>query len=315
MLDLIIFIKSDGANANHKDLTATINSLEKNIGSADYKYFFVVNTKQERTVSHLMRKGFLPKERVLKVKKSTASWAYEYNMFFDECKKMTRYILVSHDDLVLKTKGLYDITMNLIKGQKDIGWMTFTCDHYYRNLGKPWGVSARMGFAKDRSKWPYIYECHNFGRRHEGKSEKNLHLLDMPESGKLVKIHSTYSCFNMVSVESMKKIGPCEDWTPYTMLIDEDWGLETLKKNLWNIWIPDVYYNHPLDTSRNHVNRHQKAAHLKFTKKWGFNHTGGSPSRAQIKELREEYKDTLFCWSADYNTYDWQYLEQQGETE
>lgn len=312
MLDLIIFIKSDGENANPTDLTKTVKSMEANVGSSNYKYYFVLNNRQEKTIMNMISSGMLNKERVLHIRKSTASWAHEYNLFFDSYKDKTKYILVSHDDLVVKTKGFIDVAMKAVEGKEsEIGWITFTCDHYYRNLGKPWGVSARMGFAKDRLKWPYIYECHRFNRSHEGQSEKHLHLLDMPESGKLVKIHATYSCFNLVSAESMKKIGPCEDWTPYTMLIDEDWGLETLKKNLWNIWVPDVYYNHPLNATRTHKNRYEKEAHAKFTRKWGFDHAADSPSNAQLKELRKEYEGTLFCWSADYNTYNWQYLEKK----
>jgi hypothetical protein len=311
VLDLIIFIKSDGENANPKDLTKTVNSLETNVGAPSYKYYFVLNAQQEKTILNMVKSGLLDKEKILKIRKSTASWAYEYNLFFDSYKSMARYILISHDDLVLKTKDLFNITIKLIEGVENIGWMTFTCDHYYRNLGKPWGVSARMGFAKDRKKWPYIYECHKFDRSYEGKSQQHLCLLDMPESGRLVKIHATYSCFNMVSTKSMEKIGPCEDWTPYTMLIDEDWGLETLKKNLWNVWIPDVYYIHPLNATNTHKNRHQKQAHSKFTKKWGFDHASDVPSRAQLEELKKEYENTLFCWSADYNTFDWQYLEKE----
>ena len=309
MLDLIIFIKSDGENANPRDFTKTVTSLEKNIGIANYRYYFVLNARQEKVAIGLLKKGVLTDEKILKIKKSVASWAYEYNLFFSSYGNETNYILVSHDDLVLKTSGLYNIAISLIKDKVSrVGWMTFTCDHYYRNLGKPWGVSARMGFAKDRHKWPYIYECHKFDRSHEGQSGKHLHLLDMPQSNKLVKIHAAYSCFNMISSKSMAQIGLCEDWSPYTILIDEDWGLTALKNNLYNIWIPDVYYNHPLNASTSHKNRYEKQAHAKFIKKWGFDEGTSEPSIEKLEELRKEHKDNLLTWSSNYNTYDWQYL-------
>lgn len=309
MLDVIVFIKSDGDNANPKHLTATVTSIEKTIGSVDYKYYFVLNSCQEKTVLDMIKSGLLDKGKILKIKNSVASWAYEYNLFFSSYRNETKYILVSHDDLVVKTEGFFDHYLELTKNKEDkIGWTTFTCDHYYQNLGKPWGVSARMGFAKDRKKWPYIYECHKFDASHLGKTKENLHLLDMPEPNKLVKVHAPWSVFNIISVSSMTKVGPCEDWTPYTMLIDEDWGLEALKNNLWNIWISDVFYTHPLNSSRSHVNRFEKEAHAKFTKKWGFDHGGNSPSAEQIRELKPDYQDTLFFWSLNYNTYDWQYL-------
>ncbi len=306
MLDLIIFINSDGPNANPNFLKTTLSSIENTIGNVNYKYYFVFNAGQEKAVLNMVKGNLFKKEKILKIKRSAGSWAAEYNLFFDSCKDLTRYIVVAHDDLVIKTKNFFNTSMNLIKGKEDkIGWITFTCDHYYRNLGKPWSVSARIGFAKDKRKWPYAFECHKFTKAHMKQSQKYLHLLDMPQSGRLVKIHAPYSCFNMVSVESMKTIGPCEDWTLYTMLIDEDWGLSALKKNLQNIWIPDICYNHPI---KEHAHRFLKEGHVGFIKKWGFDHSGNSPSPGKIEELKKEYKDTLIPWSAYYNSYEWQYL-------
>jgi len=308
MLDLIIFIVSDGPHATPDVLTKTVSSIENTIGSVNYKYYFVLSSQQEKVILDMIKVGLLGKEKILKIKKSAGSWACEYNRFFDSCKKLTKYILYSHDDIAIRTSDFFNTTMKLIEGkEKDIGWITFTGDFHYRELGRPWGVTARMGFAKDRHKWPYIYECHNFNKSHERKSKENLYLLDMPESGKLVKIHAPYMHLNIVSFESMEIIGPCEEWTLYPHLNDEDWGLEALRKNLWNIWIPDIYYTHPTNYhERKGGHRWTKEAHAAFTKKWGFTH--GKESEEQIKELRVKYKDTLIPWSSYYNTYDWQYL-------
>jgi hypothetical protein len=310
MLDLIIYINSDGPNATYDALSKTLMSIENTIGSANYKYYFSLSARQEQAILEMMKNGVISRRQILDIKRSNSSWANEFNKFFNSCKNLTKYILTSHDDLVIKTNDFFNLSMNLIKGkEKDIGWITFTCDHYYRNLGKPWGVSVRMGFAKDRSKWPYIYECHKFNSSHEGKSQKFLHLLDMPKFGKLVKAHAPYSHLNLISSKSMKIIGPCEDWTKYTMLVDEDWGLTSLKNNLWTIWIPDVYYDHPTNFfERKGGHRFVEAAHTKFKKKWGFEHSEIKPSRGEIEELKVEYKDTLLPWSSYYNTYDWQYL-------
>jgi len=308
MLDLIIFMVSAGPNANPNILIKTISSIENTIGSINYKYYFVLSPEQEKTVLNMVKDKLLSNDKIITIKDSVGSWASQYNSFFDSCKKLTKYILYTHDDLEIRTQDFFNKTINLINGKEnEIGWITFTGDFYYRELGKPWAVSARMGFAKDRNKWPYIYECHKFNSSHEGKSKENLHLLDMPESGKLVKIHAAYPHFNIISVKSMEIIGPCEDWTLYTHLTDEDWGLESLKNNLWNIWVPDIYYTHPTNYSeRVGGHRWTKEAHAGFTKKWGFVH--GSESDEQIAEIRIEYKDTLIPWSSYYNTYDWEYL-------
>jgi len=304
MLDLIIYIKSDGANATPDSLEKTISSIEETIGNVNYKYYFVLNKTQKQAVLEFVKSGLLTQEKILTTKASVASWALEFNIFFNTHKDSTKYILTSHDDLIIRTKDFFNLSMDLVKGkEKEIGWITFTCDTYYRDFDRPWGVSARMGFAKDRHKWPFIYECHNFNASHNGKAKENLHLLDMPDSGRLVKIHAPYSVLNLVSTDSMKIIGPCEDWTAYTMLIDEDWGLEALKNNLWNIWIPDIYYTHPL---KEHPNRWMKEGHAGFTKKWGFCH--GKESEKDIEMIRRKYKDTLIPWSSYHNTYDWQYL-------
>lgn len=306
MLDIIIYIKSDGENATPDSLTKTVSSIEATIGSVNYKYYFVLNKTQEATIMGLIASGIIDKDKIVKIKRSKASWASEYNLFFDECKDLTKYILTSHDDLIIRTKDFFNISVSMMKGkEKDIGWATFTCDTYYRDFGRPWGVSARYGFAKDRHKWPFIYECHKFDASYNGRAKENLHLLDMPGPGKLVKIHSPYSVLNLVSVEAMKKIGYCEDWTLYTIMIDEDWGLEALRNNLCNVWITDIYYTHPL---KEHPNRWEKEGHEGFVKKWGFDHSGDRPTPEEIEEIKQEYKDTLIPWSAYYNTYDWQYL-------
>jgi len=310
MLDLIIFIVSDGPHATPDILTKTVSSIESTIGLVEYKYYLVLSAQQEKVILKMIKTGTLNKEKILKIKKSIGSWAHEYNQFFDSCKKLTKYILYSHDDLIIRTKDFFNTTMRLIAGkEKEIGWITFTGDFYYRILGRPWAVSARPGFHTDKDKWPYLFECHRFNDSHRGKSKENLHLLDMPKSGKLVKIHAPYMHFNIVSVESMEIIGPCEEWTLYPHLNDEDWGLEALKKNLWNIWIPDVYYTHPINFhKRKGGNRWTEEAHAGFIKKWGFDEGTNNPTAVQIEEIKAEHKNNLIPWSLNYNTYDWQYL-------
>ena len=127
------------------------------------------------------------------------------------------------------------------------------------------------------------------------------------------KIHGPMSAVMLVPMESMKKIGPCEDWTRYTMLIDEDWSLSALKNNLWNVWDPNVYHLHPNRRSlRKSNNKWEKEAHAGFQQKWGFD--VGDPKvynqccSIPIDEMRQMYADTNIPWSSYRNSFDWEFI-------
>tara|TARA_R110000744_G_scaffold33972_8_gene79497 strand:- start:1558 stop:1929 length:372 start_codon:yes stop_codon:yes gene_type:complete len=122
------------------------------------------------------------------------------------------------------------------------------------------------------------------------------------------------SAIMMTRMTSLEKIGLCEDWTRYTMLIDEDWSLSALKNNLWNVWVPDVFHSHP---NRRHLrisnNKWESEAHAGLLKKWGFD-TGGAYAQGvsiPINELREQYAGTNVSWSSYRNSYDWEYLDNE----
>lgn len=310
MLDLIIFIKSDGANSLEGGFIETIRSIESTTSDVNYKYYFVLNDNRMKTVSKITKTGLLSEDKILNIKRSTDSWAYEYNLFLDSCRDLTKYILVSHDDIKIRSDDWFNMTMKLIKGKEDkIGWITPTSDFYYHLKGIAIGQSGRCGFAPDRNKFPYVFECHNFDSSNRNKVRSNSHLLDFPKWNKLVKIHATMSSFIMISSPAMKKIGYCEDWAPYTVFVDEDFGLEARRHNLSNIWIANIFYTHPNNyDERRASTRWEKEAHDGFSKKWGFTTVKGEPSDEKIKEIQEEYKNTLIPWSSHYNTYDWQYL-------
>ena len=136
--------------------------------------------------------------------------------------------------------------------------------------------------------------------------KEKLHLPKKP-----VKIHGPYSVFNLIKMHNMKKIGFCEDWNPYTMLIDEDWALESLKNNLINIWIPNVFYLHPLRwKERKSPDRFKKQAQKGFFNKWGFNGGTAHITDNEIEYICERYADTNVPWSRNRLSYDWEYIEE-----
>lgn len=308
MLDLIIFIVSDGIRANKDIFIQTINSIEKTVGDIKYQYYFVLNTDQEDVLKKHISSGNIDTNKILHVTKSFGSWAYHFNNFFTKYGDIANYILISHDDLEIRTKDFFKITLDIVaEKENDVGWITYTSDFYYTELEKPWSVSVRPGFFKDRCNFPRMFECHKFNKSHDGLFSVHSDLLDMPKENKLIKSHAPYSDIALIKSSNLKKIGLCVDWTLYTMLIDEDWGLEALRNNLWNVWISNIYYTHPTNYKiRTKGHRYIKEAHDAFLKKWSFPH--GSEMLKYIEKVRKIYKNTLIPWSSYYNSYDWQYL-------
>ena len=319
-LDLIIFIISSGSNVRSDNLTDTIVSLAKNIGeNVKYKYYMVVDLNVIPLIHYLFfgnqYRGILDKDLVLDIvtTEKEKSWANHYNIFFEKYNHLSEYILISHDDLEMKTSDFWNKTKKQIKGYEDqIGWITYTSDFYYAIQGHPIPVTARCGFEDDRENWPYCYECHNFTKEHwDGWSTKeNLHLLDMPEENRLVKIHAPMSSLFAIKSENQKRIGyTFPNWTMYTMLVDEDCGMSMLINNLWNVWVPSVYYTHPLRIGyRKSGNKWEKEAHRGFETKWKIHQ---KVTQKDIEYVKKIYGDTNLVWSIGRNTYDWDYLDKK----
>jgi len=299
--DLIVFIKCSGPNIRQDNINDTINSfIEKNT-ECNYSFYITVDESMEDTVKDI----FEDKETLLELKVSEKSWAKDFNEFFDKYKSFTEWILISHDDVEYITDNYFHSILKEISGHEEkIGWITSTSDYYYTVENKVVTDTFRAGFYNDFDKWGAMFQLHNMN------SIPNLELLDIPD--KPVKVHGIMSAVMLVNVKSLEKIGYCEDWSNYTMLIDEDWSLEALKNNLWNVWIPNVYHKHPIRRLlRPTNNKWEEEAHSGFIKKWGFD-TGPYPNGLSIpvKELREKYKGTNIPWSTYRNSYEWEYIDE-----
>ena len=322
MLDVITFIVSSGPNVFKENLIETIFSISKNIGDCEHKYYIVVDdVSTEKFIKDVFSNDKLSKvikpDSLLEIVYSRNSWAKDFNSFFEKHQDSSKYLLISHDDLTINTPNFFKKSMKEIEGFEDqIGWIVYTNDRYHRDPCEPdrgpRSNFAGPGFALDRDRDPYVYECHNFS---EGTplTKENEHLLDFPKAA--VKCYGPFDLM-LISAAAMKKIGPCSDWTPYTMLIDEDWALESLKNNLVNVWIPDVFMTHPnpkQDHRRKGDLRYQEMAHEAFYTKWGFLCHRYTPE--VIEMIKEKYKDTNIPWSIGRNTYDWEYLNSKYNDE
>jgi hypothetical protein len=309
-LDVIIFIVSAGPNVPTigKDVfQETIDSIDENIGD-DIKYTYFISTDNRKQYDFIKEKFEINPELLLEARLTTNSWAREFNYFFDKYKHITKNIIYSHDDIVIKTKDFYKIiTDSLRDKQEEVGWVTFTNERYYNHDGKILPNSIKDRYAIDRSNYPYIFECHKFK---DLEKTYKPELLTYPE--RPVKVHTPFPHFCFVSVESLEKIGHCCEWTEYTILIDDDWAHEALNKNLNNVWIPNIFYDHPnpyhSPKRLRHADlRYQTEAHHAFEKKWGFS-IRNKLTDEQIKQIREKCKGTKIADSSYRNTFDWDYL-------
>ena len=320
MIDVIIFIVSAGPNVLKENLIETVYSISKNIGEVNYKYYIVTDSRdQEKFINEVMfvhprLQQAIPSDALLEVVYRTGSWAAAYNEFFKKYGNSTKYILISHDDLTINTPDFFNKTLKQTEGkEEEIGWITYTNDYYYKFAKKPIANSCKDPFSIDRGKDPQVYECHQFDSD-EKITPENRKKLKFPKAP--VKCHGPYTHFNLISTRALHKMPPCVDWTPYTILLDNDWNLEALKANLFNVWVPDVVYTHP-NPKYKHLRkpgtdlRFERTAHQKFYEKWGFWLPMGDRiiNDEAIEFIREKYKDTHIPLSSYKNTYDWDYLK------
>jgi len=317
MLDVIVFIASVGPIVNKGSLLETIYSISKNIGECNYKFYIVIDNEgmkkfTEQIFDNEKLRHVIKENSLLEVVYTKGPWATDYNDFFEAYKNTTEYILVSHDDLTINTPNFFRKTLKEIEGKEDeVSWITYTNDHYYKRTSGIMPNSIITGFHTDAGNYPLVFECHNF-KEGEYLTEDNEDLLDYPD--RAVKCHGIFIIPGLISVKSMEKIGPCANFGPYTMLINEDWSLESLKNNLFSIWVPDIFITHPNPKYPRNTDfdlRFEAESHRLFYEKWGFFAHKDYVKPEKREQILEKYKDTSIPWSASRKTYEWDYLKDE----
>lgn len=290
MRELIIGIFASGPNTQEENARAIIKSVDENIGIEDYGYYVYVGTQK---MSNVYKEVISPRN-LHKISISSEGYAQQYNRIVNECKDKYRYMIYSHDDVIVDTPNFYVKTIDTLKNYLDkIGWITYT-NHSYTSGGILLSNTLRAGIHKDRTKYPRIFECHT----------NDLKKLDYPNGP--VDVFGPMSHFNLVSLKAMQKIGPCVDWSSTPLLTDEDWALASCVKGLINVWIPNIFYKHPRPGSgAKRVKdslRFRTKSHQEFRKKWG----GDIPySESHIKSLVHRFPMLRKFMGF---TYEWRYL-------
>ena len=318
-LDLIVFIKCSGPNVREDNLSDTIVSFANKNKNINYKYFVYCDPKVRSWITNIINNNdIINEDMFLDIVVSENSWAQDYNQFFDKYQDKAKWILISHDDVEYITDNYFKKIIDSISGYEDkVGWITSTSNYYLDAEGRVVTDIFRPGYHLDYDNWPRMFYLHNMKNVSAAMISSNSPLLDYPDGP--VKIHGPMSAIMLATTKSLKKIGYCENFTKYTMLIDEDWSLEALKNNLWNVWVPNVFHKHPLRRLlRPTNNKWVDQAQANFTKKWGFA-TGVMQNGKQVainipvEKLRETYKDTHIPWSTYRKSYEWEYLRDEDK--
>jgi len=299
---VICFINSAGINVILKNIEDTMNSIKNNI-NVEFGFYICTDTEdRKKTIDNIVKKNNLSNV-VIEIVVKTKSWAKNFNEFFIKYKDDADYILCSHDDLIIRTFDFFNITMNEISGHEDeIGWIAYTSDSYYRISNISVCQTAREMFCKDRFTWPKTYELHKM------ETSYNKDYLDMPQ--RTCKVAGFFLHLNLIKTENLEKIGLCPEWGNYTLLTDEHWSLATLVKNMWTVWVPQVFYDHPIrGNERVFVGiQNQAQTESQFYNLWGFDYQ--SPlSDEKIKEVCNKFQNTNIGFFNDKNTYNYQYLK------
>lgn len=296
MKKLICYINSAGENVNYENFQDTIKSIFIN---AHVNIDFYIVTDKEEHKNKFLEIFDILKYNVKDIKISNLSWAKNFNSFFNSQKNEYEYILVSHDDLVVKTFDFFNLAINQIENyENEIGWIGFTSDVYYKKFNALVSQSAREFFCLDRNA-SVKFELHKM-------INYNENLLDLPK--KVCKVPGIYSHFNLIKSENLEKIGPCTEFGKYTLLIDEDWSIRTLIKNMWTVWIPNVFYDHPIRYEQRKIPgiQNQSDGVCLFVNKWGYN--PGQITEQTIQNICNKYPNTNINFFNNKHTFDYQYF-------
>jgi hypothetical protein len=299
-MKLIVFIKSSGPNLNLENLKDTLTSFHEKNSEVDYKFYLVIDSSIQDFVNDLFE-NTIGMNKLLHIEiADDKTWPEDFNVFLERHSESAEWLLIAHDDVLFISDNWFEEMIKPVLHMQDsIGWMCSTNDAPTMQ-GRP-DHGVRPGHHKDHNNWPYMWHLHN------GSIDK----FDYPE--KAVFVHGVFSSCMLTPMKSMNKIGPCENWSLYTMLIDEDWSLRALQNNLWNVWVPYVKHLHWLrPSSRKVLNRFGDECDQQFYQKWGFKTGkihGPQGCSINIDEFREMFKGTLIPWSSYRNSYDWEYVD------
>lgn len=228
------------------------------------------------------------------------------------------WLIESHDDVKIVTPNLVQTVEELLLCSKNkidkIGWISFLDIDY---LNANWAPSVREGFAIDAMKenaWSRkkVHQFHTLPENWWSPNNKPEYLASLPYDipSSPVICHSPFSHFVMINTKTLyEKIGKCPEWSPVSILVDEDRGLKAMACGLYNIWIPSIKYVHCRSNGTRaweQIKMYGPTVHSAFKAKWGFEHKA-IYSDSELETILNRYSGTNIGWSIGKRTYDWCY--------
>lgn len=319
-----------GSKLSTKELVLqSIYSLTSNIGTDDFLLVVgVASHIKSEVVKCIENIALVSNGHVKIVTDHCATFAEFTNHVFLKYAPGSKWFLISHDDIQLKTKNLIgEVEKSIYPFSDKVGWITFTDIDY---LNGHWAPSVCGGFHDDYvygEAWQKrrLHQFHTLKDKYWERGEGRQYFLSLPYDFPQapVRCHGPMSHLFMMETEKLKQVGLCEDWSVVSLLIDEDWALEALKVDLWNIWIPYIKYVHcraengtrAWYTLSSKCSSGQVVAREVadlWEEKWGYrfaplNKPG--TNREQIRRIRQLYGKTNITWSMGRNSFDWEYLK------
>lgn len=241
------------------------------------------------------------------------SWARFANLVI-EMSSDFKWTIFSHDDVQILSNNIVGSVETFLEHKKDnIGWISFRDMDY---LNSSWAPSIREGFHIDAMRenaWSKkkTHQFHSLPDDWYKPNNTREYLTslkyDIPKVP--VRCHGPFSHFIMIESDKLRNvIKHCEDWSPVSLLIDEDWGLTAMKNNLYNIWMPNLLYVHvrpKMGTRANGlIDTYGKSAGQSFKRKWRFPHKA-IYTNSELREIRLRFKGTFLPWSMFCKTYEW----------
>jgi len=343
MKDIAIAIKVGSPNSKVKLVRKTFDSIRQNIGNCDWKVFICLGLNISKEVDQFV-KGYVQNDpdRFEIYLNADVSWAEFINMAID-ISTGYEYFIKAHDDIELLTQDFFSKVTNALKSiNKEVGWISFhdvgwkkgnfsvsTRDGYYIDVleENSWYTRQIFQFHLFPANWtkaPLLINYAYYGIKRlttllklpvlpYPKPVRKIrnYKLDMPTAP--VRCHAPFNNFVMIKRSVLDKIGKCEEWNTYNaLLVDEDWGLRCLEKNIPNIWMPGIEHIHNMGKFEGGgtrswpiITNDAKRVDDLFYKKWGFNHV---PTPEELKFIREKYQNTLIPWSSYRRSWEWEYI-------
>jgi len=291
----------------------SVETIIANLGTEDYLLVIgITPIIHPEIISMLIDFAQKSESRIIVTGECCETYATFANHVIQTYARKSKWFLLSHDDIELTTKKFLPKVEKELKNKKeDVGWIGFTDIDY---LNGHWAPPTRPGYFTDfldEGSWEdrTMFQFHRLRKMWPKKCKSYTHLdYDFPK--KSVKCHAPYSHFVLIETEKLLSIGLCENWSPVSLLIDEDWGLRALQKNLVNIWMPDINYLHcRKDGTRAAplISKYSIKCATSFYNKWGF--VMKFPGRHKaMRYAVKVYSHTNIPFSVGRRSYEWEYL-------